>query len=199
MKHIAISGPAAAGKSTLIRLLAERLGTRAAVHLERPENNPFIREYYADSSRWSFHSQMTFLGLYFDDLGHEDRDWLNSDREFCLYDRCLTENLVIARYRLQRGDLTEDEYLQVEKMANGLSMLMPPIDRYIYIDASVELLVDRLKERGRDYESELGRKYALETKRLYDDWAKQLPEGRTLVLSADEGIDIDKVVRFLES
>ena len=199
MKHIAVSGPAAAGKSTLIHVLAERLGDRAAVHLERPECNPFIRAYYADSARWSFHSQVSFLALYFDDLGKPDRDWLGGGREFCLYDRCLAENLVLARYRLEQGQLTPDEFGQLEKLADGITRLMPAIDRYIYIDASAELLTERLRERGRDYENELGRRYALATKRLYDAWAAGLPKDRTLVLSADEGIDPERVLRFIES
>ena len=199
MKHIAVSGPAAAGKSTLIRRLSQRLGDRAAVHLERPQNNPFIREYYADSSRWSFHSQMTFLALYFDDLGHPGRDWLHDDREFCLYDRSLAENLVLARYRLEQGHLTRDEYDQIEKMALGLQLLMPPIDGYVYLDATAELLTRRLRQRGRDYENDIGRRYAEDTRRLYGEWAAHLPAEKTLVLSADEGIDVDRVIRFMEN
>ena len=67
MKIVSISGAVAAGKTTLLGSLLSKLGSRATCHEERPQDNPFIRAYYADSKRWSFHSQMTFLALYFDD------------------------------------------------------------------------------------------------------------------------------------
>lgn len=192
MKYISISGAVAAGKSTLMRQLMERLGDRALAHTERPQDNPFISEYYADSTRWSFHSQMTFLALYFDDA-----DWQDTEREFFLFDRCLIENLVIARYRLNAGDLTQTEYDVIEKMAKGIERLMPPIDRYVYLRCSVELLLSRLRERGRAYESDLGRAYAEQQKALYDAWAESLPPEKVLIIDADNGVDLDAILRFI--
>ena len=63
MKYIAICGTVGSGKTTLLGRLARRLGSRVRVHEERPEKNPYITDYYADSRRWSFHSQVTFLSL----------------------------------------------------------------------------------------------------------------------------------------
>ena len=192
MKYVAVSGAVGAGKSTLLAQLLERLGDRALAHTERPQDNPFISEYYADSSRWSFHSQMTFLALYFDDA-----HWLEQDREFFLFDRCLIENLVIARYRLENGDLTQTEFNMIEKMARGIDRLMPPIDKYIYLRCSVPLLVSRLRQRGREYESELGVRYAEKQKALYDAWAAALPPEKVLVVDEDEGADLEKILHFI--
>lgn len=195
MQHISISGPVAAGKSTLLTALLSRLGDCARAHTERPQDNPFISEYYADSARWSFHSQMTFLALYFDDAAcHSDEDC-----EFFLYDRCLIENLVIARYRLQNDDLTQTEYDVIEKMARGLERLMPPIDKYIYLCCSVDTLCQHMRQRARDYESALDRAYAAEQKALYDAWVAQLPADKVLLVDADQPIDVDAILRFLET
>lgn len=194
MKYISISGAVAAGKTTLLERLLAHYGDRAMAHEERPQDNPFINVYYADSARWSFHSQITFLALYFDHM-----NWKDADRDFYFYDRCLIENLVLARYRLEVGDLTQIEYGVIEKMANGIARLMPPIDKYVYICCSVPLLTQRLRERGREYESELGRAYAEKQKRLYDEWVDTLPEDKVLVVDADIGIDLDKVARFIEA
>ena len=194
MKYISISGAVAAGKTTLQEMLLERLGGRAEAHEERPQDNPFIREYYSDSRRWSFHSQMTFLALYFD-----HPSWKTADKEFYLFDRCLIENLVLAKYRLQQGDLTETEFGVIEKMAKGISSLMPPIDKYLYLRCSAPLLVVRLRERGREYEGELGYAYAEKLKALYDEWLDTLPQEKVLIVDEDEGVDLDAIVRFLES
>lgn len=194
MKQISISGAVAAGKTTLLKALMARLGDRAMSHEERPQDNPFIRAYYADSSRWSFHSQMTFLALYFD-----DESWRGDNAEFYFFDRCLVENLVIAKYRQQVGDLTEDEYAIIAKMAEGIASLMPPIDKYIYLKCSVPLLVQRLRERGRDYEGALGVDYATRLKALYDAWVETLPKDKVFVVDEDAGVDMDAIVRFIEA
>ena len=191
MKIVSISGAVAAGKTTLLGSLLSKLGSRATCHEERPQDNPFIRAYYADSKRWSFHSQMTFLALYFDD-GH-----VPEGTEFYLYDRCLIENLVLARYRLGEGDLTMTEYAVIEKMAKGIERLMPPVDQYIYLRCSVPLLVERLRERGRDYEGELGVAYATKLSALYEEWLATLPPERVLIVDEDEGVDLDAVLRFI--
>lgn len=194
MKYISISGAVAAGKTTLMERLMERLGDRAEAHEERPQDNPFINEYYSDSRRWSFHSQMTFLALYFDNPG-----WKNTNKEFYFFDRCLIENLVIAKYRQNEGDLTEIEYGVIEKMAQGISHLMPQIDKYIYLRCSVPLLVERLRERGREYEGQLGWAYAEKLKSLYDEWLLTLPPEKVLIVDEDAGVDLEAIVRFLES
>ena len=191
MKIVSISGAVAAGKTTLLGSLLSKLGSRATCHEERPQDNPFIRAYYADSKRWSFHSQMTFLALYFDD------GRVPEGTEFYLYDRCLIENLVLARYRLGEGDLTMTEYAVIEKMAKGIERLMPPVDQYIYLRCSVPLLVERLRERGRDYEGELGVAYATKLSALYEEWIATLPPERVLIVDEDEGVDLDAVLRFI--
>ena len=194
MKYISISGAVAAGKTTLLERMLTSLGDRAVAHEERPQDNPFIRAYYSDSARWSFHSQMTFLALYFDDDG-----WLRDDHDFYVFDRCLVENLVLARYRLEEGDLTQDEFDVIEKMAKGIDRLMPPIDKFIYIRCSVPLLTQRLRQRGRDYEGALGEAYATKLSRLYEEWLKTLPQDKVLIVDADKGVDMEEILRFIEA
>lgn len=194
MKYVSISGCVAAGKTTLLNRLLEHLGDRAQAHEERPQDNPFIRQYYADSARWSFHSQITFLALYFD-----NPDWLNPEREYYFFDRCFIENLVLARYRYEEGDLTDDEFAVIEKMANGVDRFMPDIDKYIYLRCSTDLLTQRLKERGREYESELGYAYAQKQRQLYEQWILTLPQDKLLIVDEDAGVDMDTILRFIEA
>ena len=120
MKYIAICGTVGAGKTTLLQRLTAYFGPRAAFHEERPQDNPYINEYYSDSKRWSFHSQVSFLSLYFD-----DEKWRPEvgDTEFFFFDRAFLENLVIAKYRLNQQDLTQDEFDILCKLAHGIFYL----------------------------------------------------------------------------
>ena len=193
MKTISISGPVAAGKTTLLTQLLDALGPRASAHEEQPGLNPFISLYYEDSVRWSFHSQISFLSLYFDDM-----TWAVPDKEFYFFDRCLTENLVIAKYRLLHGDLTQAEFDTIEKIAKGIAGLMPPVDLYLCLRCSPELLTERLRVRGRDYEKALGLAYSKELAALYEEWYRTLPAEKVLYVDEDKGIDLPEILRFLE-
>ena len=196
MQYIAICGTVGSGKTTLLRLLLAHFGPRAAFHEERPQDNPYIHEYYSDYKRWSFHSQVTFLSLYFD-----DPKWKNeSEAEFFFFDRAFLENLVIAEYRRDQGDLSEDEFAVLCKLAQGIESLMPRIDKYVYLDCSVQTVLSHMRKRGRDYEDELDLMYVYELKALYDKWAQTLPPERTLRVDMDRGeYDLNEIIAFLES
>ena len=195
MKYIAICGTVGSGKTTLLERLIARLGDRAAWHEERPQDNPFITDYYADTQRWTFHAQISFLSLYFD-----KPRWREETAELFFFDRCFLENLVIAQYRRDQGDLTEDEYQTLCQLANGVSALMPRIDKYVYLDCSVQTVLSHMRKRGRDYEDELDLMYVYELKALYDKWAQTLPPERTLRVDMDHGeYDLNQIIAFLES
>ena len=196
MKYIAICGTVGSGKTTLLERLTQRLGSRAAFHEERPQDNPYITDYYADTKRWTFHAQVSFLSLYFTQPKWRDP----ATAELFFYDRCFLENLVIARYRRDQGDLTEDEYQTLCQLANGVSALMPRIDKYIYLDCSINTILEHIRGRGRDYEDELDLMYVYELKALYDEWAKTLPPERTLIVHMDDGeYDLEQIVKFIEA
>ena len=197
MKYIAICGTVGSGKTTMLGKLLDHFGARASFHEERPQDNPFICDYYADSKRWTFHAQVSFLSLYFDDPAWKPG---NGETELFFFDRCFLENLVIARYRLDQGDLTQAEFDVLEKLATGIGSLMPKIDKYIYLDCSIQTILEHMRARGRDYEDNLDLMYVYELKTLYDNWRLTLPPERTLTVNMDGGeYDHDKIVRFIEA
>lgn len=197
MQHIAICGTVGSGKTTLLRRLCAQLGARAASHEERPQDNPYMTDYYADSRRWSFHSQMTFLSLYFDERTHPAPA---RDAQFYLYDRCFLENLVLARYRLNQGDLTQDEYDVIVRLARGVASLLPPIDKYIYLDCSVSTILEHMRGRGREYEDDLDLMFIVDLKKLYDEWLETLPKDKTLTVNMDhDAYDLEEILKFIEA
>ena len=57
--YIAIEGPIGVGKTSLAKLLAERLTARTV--LEQFEENPFLADFYDDPERFAFQTQLFFL------------------------------------------------------------------------------------------------------------------------------------------
>ena len=102
--------------------------------------------------------------------------------------------------RLNQQDLTQDEFDILCKLAHGIASLMPPVDKYLYLDCSVSTIIEHMRQRGREYEDDLDLMYVYELKELYDEWAKTLPPERTLRINMDGGeYDLNEIVRFLEA
>src|SRR5512142_307607 len=58
-RYIVTEGPIGVGKTSLTTLIADELGARLI--LERAEDNPFLSDFYRDSARFRFQTQMFFL------------------------------------------------------------------------------------------------------------------------------------------
>ncbi|MDA8426861.1 MAG: deoxynucleoside kinase, partial [Treponema sp.] len=58
-KYLVVAGNIGAGKSTLVGLLARRLGFDP--YYEPVAENPFLQDFYQDMERWAFNSQVFFL------------------------------------------------------------------------------------------------------------------------------------------
>ena len=60
---VAVAGNIGAGKSSLTRLLGQQFGWKP--YFESVEDNPYLPDFYADMTRWSFHLQIYFLSKRF--------------------------------------------------------------------------------------------------------------------------------------
>src|SRR5258705_6132750 len=58
-RYIVVECVIGAGKTSLARLLSERLEARLV--LEEVEENPFLKDFYRDRPRYAFQTQMHFL------------------------------------------------------------------------------------------------------------------------------------------
>ena len=169
---VAIAGNIGAGKTTLTRLISDKLGWRA--YYEKVIDNPYLSDFYEDMNRWSFHLQIFFLSNRFKSQ-KEISDWPNS----CVQDRSIYEDVeIFAQTLYEGGNMSQVDFDNYRELFSIMVTYLRKPDLIIYLETPVEKLVERILNRGRDYERTIDPDYLKKLNVAYDNWiAKAEKEG----------------------
>jgi deoxyadenosine/deoxycytidine kinase len=174
--YIAIEGVIGAGKTTLASLLAERLNARKL--LEKPEENPFLVNFYNDRARYAFQTQIFFLLSRFkqmEEFPHPD-----------LFHQKVIADYIFAKDRIFATlNLDENELKLYDKIAGLLETKIPVPDTVIYLQSSPKRLIKNIRIRNRDYERELTEEYLEELTEAYNRFFWSYDSSPLLVVNAD--------------
>ncbi len=193
-KYLVLAGNIGAGKSTLVGLLAERLGFKP--YYEPVAENPYLSDFYADMVRWAFHSQLFFLT-------HRVKSHraLMNEPWSVVQDRSIYEDAeVFARNLHEQGSMTDRDWDSYRELYRTLIGLLPPPDLVVYLRASVPTLKKRISMRGRDFEAAIPDGYLGGLNRLYEEWIASFDLAPVLVVPGDrldfvaESKDLDSIV-----
>ncbi len=163
-RFIAVAGNIGVGKSTLVKLLAEKLDFKP--FFEPVSDNPYLADFYQDMRAWAFHSQIFFLTRRLR-IHRELIDHPGS----AIQDRSVYEDAEIFACNLYRqGLIGERDYKSYHELYQVLADFLPPPDLVIYLRASLTTLGDRIHQRDRDYERSIAPTYLLQLNDLYEEW-----------------------------
>lgn len=161
---VAIAGNIGAGKSTLTSKLADSFGWQP--FYEANTENPYLADFYADMQRWSFHSQVFFLGKR---LEHH-RQLLDHPGSV-IQDRTVYEDAeIFARNLYEQSRMSARDYDAYRRLYQAISAFLPPPDLIIYLQASVDTLLQHIRQRGRSYEQTISADYVAQINELYEGW-----------------------------
>jgi deoxyadenosine/deoxycytidine kinase len=181
--HIAIAGNMGVGKSTLTRVLAERLG--ATAHYETVDDHPYLERFYEDMPRWAFQSQFFFLSQAF-----SQHCEILASKQLAVQDRTIYEHFhVFATSLYGQGLLTDDDFRVLRNHYDALAAVVPGPDLLIYLRASVPTLEHRIRIRDRGCETTVTSEYLADLDARYELWLENYDESRMLVVDTDD-IDI---------
>jgi deoxyadenosine/deoxycytidine kinase len=156
--YIAFEGPIAAGKTTLATLLAEHISSNLV--LEDFEGNEFLADFYSNRDRWSLPMQLWFLSARIPPLKSIRR----TARRGNVADYTSRKDGLFARLLLKDRELRLFD--RIAAVATG-DINQP--DLIVYLDATTDVLLERIRQRGRVYEGAIDGAYLDALRDAYDE------------------------------
>ncbi|QNL23106.1 deoxynucleoside kinase [Hyphobacterium sp. CCMP332] len=178
-KHIAVAGNIGAGKSTLAEQIGKYYNWR--VELESVEENPYLKDFYDDMKKWSFHLQIHFLNSRF-----EQTRKLAQLNENIVQDRSIYEDAHIFAKNLHESGLMEKrEYNNYFALYSSMIDFIKAPDLLIYLRADIPTLIKRIEMRSRDYESGIRLDYLKNLNHYYEEWISNYNLGKLLIIDVN--------------
>lgn len=164
-KHfVLVSGNIGTGKTSLTERLGGELGWRTAY--ESVQDNPYLADFYADMRQWAFHLQIFFLGH-----RAEQHLAMAGDSRSAIIDRSIFEDAeIFARASLELGNVSQRDFETYYKVYELVVNSLPAPDLLLYLKAPVDILLERIRARGREMESGVSADYLKLLERYYDQW-----------------------------
>lgn len=165
---IAVEGPLRAGKTTLARLLAERMGSALVTE---PEENPFLERFCAGEPGTAFPAQMWFLRKRVAQLARLER--ANAP---VVTDFILEKDKLYAHLNLSDAELA----VYREFYAAHAPRRRP--DLVVYLQAAPAVLEERRRRRGLGFEQALGQEYTEQVIAAYEHFFERYRGSRLLAV-----------------
>jgi deoxyadenosine/deoxycytidine kinase len=173
-RSIAIEGPIRVGKSTLARVLADRLHARRVFD---PEDNPFLADFYKEKPGSAFRAQFYFLIERHRRLTEAQKGEVAP----LVSDFLFEKDKIFAYINLDNEELKlYDRYFEMFAAA-----LKPP-DLVIYLQATPEVLRERIAKKKSPAEKQISRAYLEEVVRAYEHFFFRYSSSDLLVINTSE-------------
>ena len=181
-EFIVVEGPIGVGKTSLVRRLTETLGYASL--FECAEDNPFLARFYDDPLAAAFPAQLHFL--------FQRSRQLEQLRQRDLFRQRLVADFLFDKDRLfAELNLLPEELALYDEVYMRLSMDAPPPDLVVYLQAPVDVLMQRVRKRARPIERTLTAAYLERLSQAYSRFFYGYDEAPVLIVDAADINPID--------
>lgn len=188
---IGLSGNIGAGKTTFTEHMAKRQNWLA--YYESVSDNPYLADFYGDMKRWSFNLQIYFLHKRF-----ETHQEMSQKKQGVIQDRTIYEDVeIFARNLFDMGNMDQRDWENYCGLFKVMTSFLKKPDLIVYLKASTDTLLSRIKSRGRDYEQTIDPEYLHSLNISYDRWIHSIKTIPVLIIESD-GFNIFEDIDQLE-
>ena len=185
-RHIAVEGPIGVGKTSLVELLASRF---EGVKILEDVQNPFLEPFYRGKEGAAFQVQLFFLLSRHQQ--HVELSQMDLFTRFVVSDYTMPKDRIFARMNLD-----DEEFRLYDRLYRLLTSRLPKPDLVIYLEASVEMCMRRIRMRGREFERGMDPAYLQKLKDAYNAFFFRYAETPLLVVNTDEIDFVNKAEDF---
>ena len=192
--YVAIEGPIGVGKTSLAKLLSERLGARLI--LEGFDENPFLSEFYDEPERYAFQTQLFFLLQ-----RYQQQQEL---RQVDMFHNLLIVDYMFVKDRLFASlNLDEKEMTLYDTVAKLLEKNVINPDLVIYLQADTDTLMRNFSHRGRDMEKNISEEYIDALNQLYTEYFFRYQDTPLVIINTNNidfvhnDKDLDEVINYI--
>jgi len=194
--YIAVEGPIGVGKTSVTERLAERLDATRV--LEDWSQNPFLKSFYDAKAGAAFQVELFFLLSRY--RQQQELVQRNLFKQFTISDYVFEKSKIFAYLNLE-----DSELLIHEKLYNLLAETAPKPDLVVYLQASTDVLMKRIRARGRPEEVRLSEEYLAEVNRAYNYYFFHYAATPLLVVNSSDvdfvtsTTDLDDLIKQIRS
>ncbi|OGT78842.1 MAG: deoxyadenosine kinase [Gammaproteobacteria bacterium RIFCSPLOWO2_02_FULL_52_10] len=176
-EYIVVEGPIGVGKTTLAQRLAATM--KADLLLEQVSENPFLPRFYQDPEASALPTQLYFL--------FQRARQIESLRQTDMFRQSRVADFLIQKDRLfAEVTLTDAEMELYYQVYNHLTLEAPAPDLVIYLQAPVDTLLRRVRERGIEYESSINEAYLKRIADAYIEFFYHYNEAPLLIVNTED-------------
>ena len=189
---IGIAGNIGVGKTTFTDLLAKRFGWKP--FYESVIDNPYLSDFYGDMGRWSFHLQIYFLH-------HRFRTHVEMSEHpgGAVQDRTIYEDVeIFARNLFEMGHMSKRDWENYYNLFQIMTSFLQSPDLIIYLRASTDSLLSRIRSRDRDFERSIDPEYLHRLNIFYARWIERIQDTEPVLVVDTDGFNIFKDTDRLE-
>jgi deoxyguanosine kinase len=176
-RYIAVEGPIGVGKTTLAKRLAQSFNYETL--LERAEENPFLERFYHSPRQHALATQLFFL--------FQRAQQMQELRQDDMFEPVRVADFLIDKDRLfARQNLDADEFKLYEQVYDHLTIDAPVPDLVIYLQAPVEVLMQRIQQRGIPAELLIEERYLVNLINAYTEFFHYYDKSTLLVVNCSD-------------
>ena len=194
--HIAVEGTIGVGKTSLAKILSEELQGRLV--LEEFEDNPFLRDFYNDRKRWAFQTQINFLiSRYYQQLRLQQVD--------LFADKIISDYMFAKDKLFAQTSLDDNEILLYKKLATIFEKNITYPDLVIFLQSDVDRLMENIRKRARDYETDIEWEYLSQLNEIYNQYFFSYDKSNLLVINTNDidfvnnEQDLDQILQVIKT